>query len=127
MSHGTTAKIIVLEHDEDMARQMSLHLDELGYSCVTASTVAMGLSQFAEGDVDMVIIDVLGLGAAGTTAVERIRERSDVPIIILVGLAQEQAKRDEFADTTNVWFLRKPFDAERMEELVESVMSVSEG
>lgn len=83
-------KILVVE--DDLAIQALLHdfLKEAGYDVVLASDGVAALSQYAEHSFDLVLLDVMLPKIDGFGVCEVIRQKSDVPIIMLTALDGEE-------------------------------------
>ena len=102
------AKILIIEDDKNILNFLSISLKTNGYRYETATTGLSGISSFLEGLPDLVLLD-LGLpDIDGLTVLAQIRERSDVPIIIISARGQEQEKVDAL-DRGADDYLTKPF------------------
>ena len=100
--------ILLIEDERQMRRFLRVTLENESYSVVEAETAADGLSQAATRNPDMVLLD-LGLpDMDGLEVINRIREWSSVPVIVISAREQEGDKikaLDEGADD----YLTKPF------------------
>lgn len=83
-------KILIVE--DDLAIQALLHdfIQEAGYSVALASDGLEALSRFSEQDFDLILLDILLPKIDGYGVCEAIRQKSDVPIIMLTALDGEQ-------------------------------------
>jgi two-component system KDP operon response regulator KdpE len=103
-----SAKILVIEDEQEIRRFLRASLVHHGYQWVEADTAASGLSQAASNQPDLVILD-LGLpDVDGMDVITRLREWSRVPIIVLSARGREAEKvgaLDAGADD----YLTKPF------------------
>lgn len=84
------SKILVVE--DDLSIQALLHdfLEEAGYRVVLAADGVEALARYAEQPFDLVLLDIMlpkidGYGVCGV-----IRQRSDVPVIMLTALDNEE-------------------------------------
>ena len=85
-------KILVVDDDPALLRVMKIALAGLGYEVSTAANGMTGLSETALKGPDAVVLD-LGLPDLGGVEVcTRIREWSEVPIIVLSADATEERK-----------------------------------
>ena len=109
-SSGDKGLILLIEDDTQMQRLLRIILQGYGYSLVESATGQEGLMQAATRAPDIVLLD-LGLpDIDGLEVTRRLREWSDVPIIVISAREQEQDKikaLDAGADD----YLTKPFGA----------------
>jgi two-component system KDP operon response regulator KdpE len=102
--------ILLIEDEPQMLRLLRIILQGQGYSLVEALTGQEGLMQAATRAPDIILLD-LGLpDIDGLEVTRRLREWSDVPIIVISAREQEQDKikaLDAGADD----YLTKPFGA----------------
>jgi two-component system KDP operon response regulator KdpE len=102
--------ILLIEDEPQMLRLLRIILQSQGYSLVESSTGQEGLMQAATRAPDVILLD-LGLpDIDGLEVTRRLREWSDVPIIVISAREQEQDKikaLDAGADD----YLTKPFGA----------------
>lgn len=76
-------KILIVEDDREIAEQLAGFLDNNGYSCRIAQEFGDITSQVLAGDVDMVLLDIMLPGADGGNILRKLREKSDVPVIMV--------------------------------------------
>ncbi len=114
--------ILIIDNDEDVVRGITRRLESAGYVCQTATTGAQGLSEFSLGEIDLIITDLNMPTLDGIGLVEKIRQFSDVPVIIITGFRQEYAaKLNRLGDVT---ILRKPFDSQQLIDLVTAELAM---
>jgi two-component system, OmpR family, KDP operon response regulator KdpE len=86
------AKVLVIDDDPSLLRALRLGLQAGGHEVVTAANGAQGISTTAVASPDIVVLD-LGLpDLDGLAVCSRIREWSEVPIIILSASGTEDRK-----------------------------------
>jgi DNA-binding response OmpR family regulator len=91
-SHADKGRVLVIEDDEDISLAVRILLARNGFEVHTAADGRQGLRAFHGARPDLVILD-LGLpGLDGWTVLERIRDLSDVPVLILTAHGQEADK-----------------------------------
>ncbi|HEY7744941.1 MAG TPA: response regulator [Desulfuromonadales bacterium] len=104
------ALILLIEDEPQMRRFLRVTLQSCGYRLVEAATGEEGLAQAATRSPDVILLD-LGLpDLDGLEVTRRLREWSEVPIIVLSAREQERDKvgaLDAGADD----YLTKPFGA----------------
>jgi two-component system KDP operon response regulator KdpE len=108
------AKVLVIDDDPSLLRALGLGLRSSGHEVLTAATGQDGVSQTATSSPDVVIVD-LGLpDIDGTEVCRRIRQWSDVPIVVLSATETEDRKvaaLDSGADD----YVTKPFGMAELE------------
>ncbi|MDP1989917.1 MAG: response regulator [Syntrophales bacterium] len=106
----TAATILLIEDERQMRRFLRVTLQSEQYGVLEAETAADGLSQAAIRNPDIVLLD-LGLpDMDGLEVIEKLREWSAVPVIVISAREQEGDKikaLDGGADD----YLTKPFGA----------------
>ena len=111
----------MIDDDPALLRALRLALPHGGYEVLTARTGTQGLQETALSDPDVVVLD-LGLpDLDGITVCHRIREWSDVPIIVL-SAADDEARKvaalDEGADD----YVTKPFGMAELEARIRAAL-----
>ena len=81
--------ILVVEDERKLRDLLRSYLEREGLSVLTAGTGAEALTMAAQADPDLVVLD-LGLpDIGGETVATELRERSNVPIVMLTARAEE--------------------------------------
>lgn len=80
-------RILIIEDDEELARLLQLDLQRHHFEVTVRKTGIDGLRTFQEARHDMVVLDVALPVMDGLTICERIREISNVPILMMTGHA----------------------------------------
>jgi two-component system KDP operon response regulator KdpE len=102
-------EVLVVEDDPSMHRVLSELLGHLGYDVHVARTGREGLDAAARRLPDIVLLD-LGLpDIPGLDVIRRLREWSEVPILVVSGSRQRRRKADAL-DAGADDFVDKPFD-----------------
>jgi two-component system KDP operon response regulator KdpE len=105
-----SAQILVVEDEADMRRFLDALLAGHGYRVVEATLGRDGLVEVATRNPDVILLD-LGLpDMDGLEFTRRVRERTQVPIIVISARGQEKDKIDAL-DLGADDYLTKPFDA----------------
>jgi DNA-binding response OmpR family regulator len=84
--------ILIVEDEPEFADLVALWMTRAGYRPVTARTGPDGLRHFYEERPDLVILDVALPGLDGWQLIERFREFSRVPIIMVTARGSEGEK-----------------------------------
>jgi DNA-binding response OmpR family regulator len=77
------SRILVVDDDDDIRGLLLTLLERAGYEVSDASDGREGLRELYAGSPDLVILDVAMPGLDGWATLERIREVSDVPVLML--------------------------------------------
>jgi two-component system, OmpR family, KDP operon response regulator KdpE len=111
------ATVLAVDDDQALLRVLRIGLSALGHDVLVASTGEQGISQAAVGSPDIVVLD-LGLpDIDGMEVCRRIRQWSEVPIIVLSADGTEDRKiasLDGGADD----YMTKPFGMGELEARV---------
>lgn len=116
-------KMTVLAVDDDIRILCLLRqiLEINGYRVLAAASGEDALNKFAQEMVDLVLLDIMMFPMDGYTVCERIREFSDVPIIMVTAKDAEEQKiqgLDAGADD----YVTKPFAAGELMARVKAVL-----
>jgi DNA-binding response OmpR family regulator len=121
MATGKPQTVLVVEDEASIASFVALYLKNAGYAVKTASTGAEALSHFAGGDVSLIVLDLMLPDMDGIDICRRIRQRSDVPILMLTARDEDIDKiigLEVGADD----YLTKPFNPRELVARVKSVL-----
>ncbi len=102
-------KILVVDDDAHVRRMIEQTFSKVGSHVVTAPDGQAGLRAFYEERPDLVVLDIMMPKADGWETCRQIRTMSDVPIILLTALNQQEdiiRGLDNGADD----FVTKPFN-----------------
>jgi len=115
------ARVLIVEDDEAIAEVVQRMLRIDGYKTEIARDGAAGLTLAASFDPDLVILD-LGLPQiAGTEVARRLREDSDVPILVLTARDATESKV-EGLDAGADDYLVKPFERDELLARLRSLL-----
>jgi two-component system, OmpR family, KDP operon response regulator KdpE len=102
------SSILIVDDDHRMRRLLKLNLESAGYRVMAAEDGAAALEATELDPPDLVLLDVMMPGMDGFTCLRRLREFSQVPVILLTAKGEEADKvhgLDLGADD----YLTKPF------------------
>jgi two-component system KDP operon response regulator KdpE len=88
----TRPKILVCDDEQQILRALRVILRDAGFEALPASTVEEALDQAAVGRPEGAIIDLLLPDGHGVELCRRLREWSEMPIIVLSAIGEEDAK-----------------------------------
>lgn len=89
MSGDPTAKLLLVEDDQRLAKLIQEYLQGMGYSVAMAHTGTAGLERALQGGFDAIILDVMLPGLDGFEVLRRLRAQSAVPVLMLTGRGEE--------------------------------------
>jgi len=116
---------VLLVEDEDAVRNFAARaLATRGYNVLQATTGAEALEVFQnhQGDVDLVVSDVVMPEMDGPALCEKLRrERPDLKVIFISGYA-EDSFRQHLAENEDFMFLQKPFDLKELAAAVKAAL-----
>ncbi len=113
--------ILIIEDDPQTRRLLKTNLCNRGWRVIEAENGKLGLSLVKSDSPDLVILD-LGLpDIDGITVTKRLRQLSDLPVLVLSARSQEQNKimaLDAGADD----YLTKPFSIGEMHARLQALL-----
>jgi len=116
---------VLLVEDEDAVRSFAARaLGQRGYHVLEATTGVEALEVFAshQGEVDLVVSDVVMPEMDGPTLCEQLRrKRPDLKVIFISGYA-EDSFRQHLAENEDFMFLQKPFDLKELAAVVKAAL-----
>lgn len=106
-------KVLIVEDEVKIARFLELELKYEGYEVCSKHNGREGLEELEKGDYDLAILDIMLPGLNGMEVCRRIRQSSDIPIIMLTAKDDTMDKvmgLDVGADD----YMTKPFAIEEL-------------
>lgn len=114
-------KILFIDDDPDMGKLVGMLVESLGVSFHKAINGPEGIKKFYEIHPDMVILDVMMPGMDGFDVCRRMREMSNVPILMLTARIGENDMLQGFNAGVDD-FLRKPFKKDELLARVRALL-----
>ena len=115
------ASILVVDDEEDTRELLRVELESAGFEVRGASDGSEGLKAFFESRPDLAILDVRMPGLNGWELLERIREMSDTPVIMLT-LVEEESEAVRGLQGGADDYVRKPFGVAELVARVNAVL-----
>jgi DNA-binding response OmpR family regulator len=118
-------KILVVDDEPRYLRLLEVNLRTDGYDVVSATDGLKAVELFSSDPVDLILMDVMMPNLDGFAATQRIRQFSNVPIIVLTAKGEEQDRvhgLDMGADD----YLVKPFSTNELLARVRAVLRRSQ-
>jgi DNA-binding response OmpR family regulator len=117
----TRARVLVIDDDGDIRALVAGLLERAGYEVNEASDGRDGLRSVFSDRPDLVLLDVTMPGLDGWAALERIRELTDVPVLMLTARSDELEKvRGLKAGADD--YMTKPFGRQELLARVEALL-----
>ena len=113
-------RILVVDDESRYQRPLEANLRTDGYDVVTASNGVEAIELFSSQPIDLILLDVMMPELDGFATCERIREYSNVPIIMLTAKGEEK-DRVRGLDLGADDYLSKPFSATELLARVRAV------
>lgn len=114
-------KILIIDDEELLVKGISFNLENEGYEVVTGSDGAQAVALAADPEVGLIVLDVMMPVMDGLEACRRIRQFSDVPIIMLTAKTDDIDKLlgfDHGADD----YLTKPFNILELKARIRAIL-----
>ncbi len=114
-------RVLVVEDEEDIQDILKNYLTAEGYEVTLAGDGVEGIMKFHSGKFDLILLDVMMPKIDGFGTCELIRRESDVPIIMLTALDDEEHQirgLDLKADD----YITKPFSAPVLMRKIAAVL-----
>lgn len=114
-------RILIIEDEEAIRQILSELLMSAGYEVTAAGDGLEGIGKFRERSYSLVLLDVMMPKIDGYTLCRLIRNGSDVPIIMLTALDEEEAQLRAFELKVDD-YITKPFSLPLLLMRVEAVL-----
>ena len=114
-------KILIVDDEELLVKGIRYNLQNEGYEVVTGSNGEEAVQLAADPEVGLIVLDVMMPVMDGMEACRRIREFSDVPIIMLTAKTEDMDKLlgfDQGADD----YLTKPFNILELKARIRALL-----
>ena len=114
-------KILVVDDEALLVKGIRFNLQSEGYDVITGTDGLEAVKLVQEQKPDLVVLDVMMPHMDGMTACSKIREFSDVPIILLTAKAEDMDKLmgfDHGADD----YLTKPFNILELKARIRALL-----
>ena len=114
-------KILVVEDEKDIQNIIKAFLENAEYKVETADDGLDAINLIQNNNYDLILLDIMLPKVDGFTICEMIRKNSNVPIIILTALTDEESQLkgfDKLADD----YITKPFSMPILLKHVEAIL-----
>ena len=114
-------KILVVDDEELLVKGIRFNLQNEGYDVITGTTGLEALQLAQSQNPDLIVLDVMMPEMDGLTACGKIREFSNVPIILLTAKADDMDKLMGF-DSGADDYLTKPFNILELKARIRALL-----
>ena len=114
-------RVLVVEDEESFSEALSYMLRKEGYEVAVADTGTGALEEFDRSGADLVLLDLMLPGLSGTEVCRQLRQRSNVPVIMLTAKDSEVDKvvgLELGADD----YVTKPFSSRELVARIRAVL-----
>jgi DNA-binding response OmpR family regulator len=115
------ARILVIDDAPDLAMVMRMLLERAGHEVITAENGRRGLRRFYEDRPDLVVLDLQMPGLDGWETLERLRDLSEVPVLIHSGQSPSEDELSRLRPGLDA-FKPKPTWGNELTELVDELL-----
>jgi len=114
-------KLLIIDDDVTLVNALKLYLSKAGYVVITATNGLEGLQMLYNERPDLVVLDIMMPKLDGWEVCKRIRELSEVPIIMLTARDQETDRVMGLKMGADD-YISKPFSLKELEARLEAVL-----
>ena len=114
-------KILVVDDEKLLVKGIKFNLENDGYEVVTGADGMDAVELAAAGDLDLIVLDLMMPRMDGLEACTKIREFSDVPIIMLTAKSEDMDKLMGFEHGADD-YLTKPFNILELKARIRALL-----
>jgi len=114
-------RLLIVEDDTDLVKALELYFSRVGYQVLVAKNGLEGLQKLYDERPSIVLLDIAMPRMDGWEVCRRIRELSDVPIVILTARVQEEERVKGLKLGADDYVV-KPFSLKELEARLEAVL-----
>lgn len=117
-----TMKILITEDDAIIREGICAYLSEFGYEIIEARDGREALSKFESNKIDLVILDIQIPFINGLDVLRKIREKSNLPVLILTAFSDEEFKITAFSNLAD-GYIEKPFSLPVLKARIDALIT----
>ena len=121
MTDQPKKRIVVVDDEPRMVRFVKMNLDLEGYQTLEANDGFQALEKVREYQPDLVLLDVEMPGLDGFETLKRLREISDIPVIMLT-VRSDEDDRIKGLDLGADDYVTKPFSPRELSSRIRAVL-----
>lgn len=113
--------ILLIEDDKNISRGIEVSFEREGFSVLCAHTLKSGTEMLSQHNIDLIILDLNLPDGNGIEFCKTIREKSNIPIIMLTAFDLETDEVSGFAAGADD-YVKKPFSLSVLRARVDAVL-----
>jgi DNA-binding response OmpR family regulator len=113
--------ITIVEDEPNISEVLGIYLKRAGYTVTTYADGLIALNAISQQEPDLIILDVMLPGMDGFTLTRHLRDRSDIPIILLTS-RREESDRIAGLELGADDYVVKPFSPQEVVSRVRAVL-----
>ena len=98
--------ILIVEDEVDIREGVSEYLSEVGYNVISAEDGMQAIEIFNKNKFDLVILDIMLPKANGFIVLNKIREESNVPVIMLTAMSDDYTQIMSFDEKADDYIIK---------------------
>ncbi len=114
-------KILVVDDEKLLVKGIRFNLENEGYEVITGSNGLQAVEYAKQGDIDLIVLDLMMPELDGLEACMQIREFSDVPIIMLTAKTDDMDKLIGFEQGADD-YITKPFNILELKARIRALL-----
>ena len=114
-------RILIVDDEKEIRDLIDIYLKGEGYDTIKAENGEEALNILSSNDVDLIILDIMMPVMDGLTVLEKIREVSTIPVILLTAKGQEEDKLQGY-DFGADDYITKPFSPKVLVAKVKALL-----
>ncbi len=115
-------KILITEDDAIIREGICAYLSEFGYEIIEARDGREALSKFESNKINLVILDIQIPFINGLDVLRKIREKSNLPVLILTAFSDEEFKITAFSNLAD-GYIEKPFSLPVLKARIDALIT----
>ena len=117
-----TMKLLITEDDTTIREGICAYLSEFNYETIEACDGREALSKFESNKIDLVILDIQIPFINGLDVLRKIREKSNLPVLILTAFSYEEFKITAFSNLAD-GYIEKPFSLPVLKARIDALIT----
>ncbi|MCF8001033.1 MAG: response regulator transcription factor [Halanaerobiales bacterium] len=118
-------KILVVDDEFKIRKVVRAYLEKEGYTVITAENGQEALNYFKDQTINLIVLDLMLPELSGEDVCRRIRQKSDIPIIMLTAKGQEN-ERIEGLNIGADDYVVKPFSPRELVARIKAILRRSD-
>ncbi len=118
--------LLIVEDDENIRSMLRMYFEPDGYNVFEAETGTDAIRLFSQEQIDLVFLDIMLPEMDGLQVCEKLREHSDVAVIMITAKSQEEDKLRGFSYGADE-YITKPFSLKVLAARAENLMRRIDG